>query len=147
MGGVEAKIAADVGEDAADGLGADFFRDLLGGGEIGEGGIESGLGARGRRRAGLAWDGARRAWGWRGFGFGVEAWGGAGDLFLEQAGAQQTLPDAGEDQGDVGGEELAPKVDGIGVGRECADRGGELGGVVDEFLDEREQAAGAAWFG
>ena len=148
MGRVEAEVAADVGEDGADGLTADSCGDLLGGGQVGEGGIEGsgpGQAAPGRRWLGLAWR-ARRAWGWRGPEFGVEARGNAGDLFLEQAGAQQTLFDAGEDQRDVSGEEDA-EVDGIGVDGTRPDRGGELGAVVDEPLDEREEAAGAAWFG
>jgi hypothetical protein len=96
---------------------------------------------------GLTWNGAWCAGGWRGPGFGVETRGDAGDFLLEQAGAQEALFDAGEDQRDVGGEELPTEVAGVGVGGACSDRGGELGGVVDEFLDEREQAAGAAWWG
>ena len=151
MGRVEAEIAADVGEDSADGLTADSCGDLLGGGQVGEGGIEgsgTGQAAPWRRRLGLAGESAWRAWGWRGLGlgFGVEARGNAGDLFLEQAGAQQTLFDAGEDQRDVSGEEDA-EIDGIGVGGARTHLVGELSAVVDEPADEREEAAGAAWFG
>ena len=77
-------------------------------------------------------------------GFGVEAGGGAGDLFLEQTGAQQALGDAGEDQGEVAGAEGARDVGGVVGDGALAERVGELLAVVDELADEREQTAGAA---
>src|SRR5271166_2984431 len=82
-----------------------------------------------------------------GLGFGVEAGGGAGDLFLEQAGAMQALGDAGEDQREMIGAEGADEVGGVVGDGALAQRGGELLAVVDEPADEREQAAGAAWWG
>jgi hypothetical protein len=82
--------------------------------------------------------------GMRGFrlGFGVEAGGGAGDLFLERAGAQQALGDTGEDRGEVAGAEGAREVGGVVGDDALAKRVGELLAVVDELADEREQAAG-----
>ncbi len=70
-----------------------------------------------------------------------------GDLFLEQAGAVQALGDAGEDQREVIGAELAHEVGGVVGDGALAQRGGELPAVVDEPADEREQSAGAAWWG
>ena len=128
----DAEIAADVGEDGADRLTPDLGRDLLWGWQVGETGIRVGgllrLGGPRGRWLGLAREGAGRARGWRGFrlGFGVEAGGGAGDLFREQAGAQQALRDAGEDQGEVAGAEGAREAGGVvgdGVMAECV---GEL---------------------
>ena len=146
----DAEIAADIGEDGADRLTPDLGRDLLWGGQVGEAGIRVGgllrLGAPRGRWLGLAREGAGRAGGWRGFrlGFGVEAGGGAGDLFLEQTGAQQALGDAGEDQGEVAGAEGARDVGGVVGDGALAERVGELLAVVDELADEREQTAGAA---
>jgi hypothetical protein len=83
----DAEIAADVSEDGADRLTPDLGRDLLWGRQVGETGIRVGgllrLGAPRGRWSGLAREGAGCARGWCGFrlGFGVEAGGGAGDLF------------------------------------------------------------------
>ena len=78
---------------------------------------------------------------------GREAGGGAGDIFSEQAGAQQALRDAGEDQGEVAGAEGAREAGGVVRDSALAECVGELLAVVDEFADEREQPAGAAWWG
>ena len=61
--------------------------------------------------------------------------------------SRPALGDAGEDQGEVAGAEGGREV-GLVVGDGAlAERGGELLAVVDEFADEREQAAGAALWG
>ena len=108
-----------------------------------------GLGGLGRTRLAFARESARCAGGRRGLGLGggVEAGCDAGNFLVEQAGAEQTLGDAREDQGEVTGAEGTDQVGGVVRDGSLAERGGELLAVVDEFADEREQAAGAAWWG
>ena len=151
----DAEIAADVGEDGTNLLTPDFCRDPVRGGQLRKqrgcvGGLGLGLGLAPRRtRLGGAREGAWRPGGWRGpgLGFGVKAGGGGGYFLPQQAGAEQALGDAGEDDGDVTGAVEAHKVARV-VGRGAiAEGSGELRAVVDEFADEREEAAGAAWWG
>ena len=155
MGRVDAEVAADVGEDGADGLTAHLGGDLVWCGQLREmgiyvGGLDLGLGRR--RRLGIAPERAARRAPVRcrgfGLGFGVEAAGGAADLILEEAGALQALCDAREDDGDVTDAEIADQVGRVGGGGGAlAESVGEVLAIVDEPADEAEQAAGAARWG
>jgi hypothetical protein len=125
----DAEVAADVGDDGADGAAANPGCDLLGRGQADfrvYPRIKSG-GGGGRR---LTVRGSAR---WRGFG--VYAGGCADDPDFECLGKEQAPGDAREDQGDIAGAER------VGIG---AERGGDLPAVVDEPADEAEEAAGAA---
>jgi hypothetical protein len=143
----DAEITADVGEDGADRAAAHHrvkpggkpCRDLLRCWQAGE--------RRITRLAAL--DGGLRhtrlVCGWRGLwpARGVEAGGVADEAFFQDLRALQALGDAGEDQRNVGGVEVA----GVGSGIAKLDLGGEVAAVVDELADQGEQAADAAWWG
>ena len=147
----DTEVAADVGDDGADLLAPDFSGDLVRGGQPCEqrgcvDGLRLGL-APWRTRLGGGWKGARRAKRWLGLGLGVDLGRGAGDFFLEVTGPEQALGDAGEDDGDVTGTEVAGEVARVIGSGALAKGGGELLAIVDEFADEREEAAGTAWWG
>lgn len=122
----DAEVAADVGNDGADGAAADLGGDLLGRGQA-EFGSGPGRGETGGRRSmtGSAWP----------RGLGIQTRGCADDPGFERLGTEEAAGDARQDQGDVAGAE--------GV-RSAAERGGELFAVVNELADEAEEAAGAA---
>ena len=82
-----------------------------------------------------------------GTGRGVEARGVAVQPRLECCGAQQATADAGEYQGDVNGAELTAVDGGVFAEAALAKCVGEEVGIVDEPVDEIEQAAGATGLG
>jgi hypothetical protein len=133
VAGQDAEIAADVGDDGADRLAADFCGDLLRGGQVCEAGVGFVSGGRG------GWPGcARRPWRRSTSGRRVQAVGVAEEPRFERIGAVQAAGDAREDQRDIGGAEAG--YDGAGVGEGALpDRGGEFLAVVDELADEAEQ--------
>jgi hypothetical protein len=56
------------------------------------------------------------------------------------------LGDTSEDDGYVAGAEVSREMARVVGGGAFAQRGRELRAVVDEFADEREETAGAAWW-
>ena len=140
MVGQDAEVAADIGDDGADGSAADFGGDLLWGGQVGQRGAGFGVVARGR--VGAARFPPRRS----GSGPGlcrVQAGGATDDPGFERLDTLQATGDACEDLADIAGSEAVGGE--ARVGRpallECD---GEFLGVIDEFADEAEEAAGAA---
>ena len=63
------------------------------------------------------------------------------------AGAEQAVGDARQDQRDVTGAECADQAGSVGGDGRLAERRDEVPAVVNELADEREQTAGAAWWG
>ncbi len=98
VAGQDAEVAADVGDDGADRLAADFCGDLLRGGQVGEAGVGFAGGGRG------GWRGVRAACGWDAAprGVGVQAVGVAEEPRFERIGAVQAAGDACEDQRGIG---------------------------------------------
>src|SRR5579871_812633 len=80
-------------------------------------------------------------------GFGVEPVGGAGDLVLETAGAEQAEGDACQNHWEVAGAEGTGEAGDFAGDGALAERREEVLAVVDELADEREQTAGVAWRG
>jgi hypothetical protein len=78
---------------------------------------------------------------WRGRGRGVQTGGVADESFFERACAVQPLGDAGKNERDVAGAEVA----GVRCGVARLERGGEFAAVVDELADEGEEATDAAF--
>jgi hypothetical protein len=141
VAGQDAEVAADVGDDGADRLTADFCGDLLRGGQVGE----PSAGFAGDGRGG--WAGcARPGLGHSALGCGVQAVGVAEEPRFERIGAVQAAGDAREDQRHIGGAEAATDDDGVGEGA-AADCGGEFAAVVDQLSDEAEQVGRAAGLG
>ncbi len=136
MVGRDAEITADVGEDGTNLLTPDLGGDLVWGGQVWLGPW--------RTRLRHAWRAG--GWGWFRLGFGVDASSGGGYFLPEQASAEHALGNAGENQGDITGAEVAGKLAWVVGGGALAERRGELCSVVDEFADEREETAGAAWW-
>jgi len=102
MAGQDAEVAADIGDDGADGSAADFGGDLLRGGQVGQRGAGFGVVARGR--AGAARFPLRRS----GSGPGscrVQAGSATDDPGFERLGALQATGDASEDLADIAGSE------------------------------------------
>jgi len=147
----DAHVAADVGENGADGLAEDLAGDLVRGGEaheqrerVGGPGFR-GLGKPRRTWPGGARDGAwRRGWRRLRLGVGVDPGRGGSDLFPEQTGAPHADSDPGEDQHDIGGAEVAPKMCGVVRRVALTQAAGEFDAVGPEFANEQEQMAGAA---
>src|SRR3954452_7150735 len=74
---------------------------------------------------------------------GVEVTGVADQAFFQNLSAVQALVDAGEDQRDVTGIEVAD----LGGGSAALDLGGEVATVVDELANQCEETADAALLG
>ncbi len=107
MAGQDAEVAADVGDDGADRLAADFCGDLLRGGQV----CDAGVGFVSGGRGGLPGC-ARRPWGRSTSGRRVQAVGVAEEPRFERVGAVQAAGDAREDQRDI----AVPKQEMTGPG-------------------------------
>jgi hypothetical protein len=137
----DAEVTTDVGDDGADRPAADLGGDLRRGGQASEARVRLAGGGR-CGRPGCARPGLRRS----SRGRRIQTVGAADDLCLQRVGAVQAAGDASKDQRYVGGAEAAYDGGGIGEGA-LPDRGGEFLAVVDELVDEFEQAPRAARLG
>jgi hypothetical protein len=141
MGRQDAEVAADIGNDCADGPAADLGGDLFRCGQAGETGVDL-VGARRRLTGSGSRAGGRDAGGlWRR----IETGSVAGDSRFERGGAVEAAGDAREDQCQIGCAKGALDKGGVGDGAP-PDRAGEFLAVIDQLVEEAEKAAAAGGF-
>jgi hypothetical protein len=135
----DAEVAADVGDDGADGAAADACGDLLGRGELIVGSRWQGVGVRTRSPrcggAGGRWSGA-----------GVQPGGNMVDEVLERGGEPQAASDPRQDQRDVACAEWQDEAIDIIARAGLAEGGCKPEAIVDHTADEGKKTAGTGWF-
>ena len=148
VAGRDAEVAADIDDDGADRAGGAPPRrfpppwaGVRGAGprvgSVGPGVRRCGLPCGAWRAHGGQADGRRREV--------LAARGAPAEPGFQGRGATQAIGDAGEDDGEIGGAEGPGEQGKARGGGALLDRAGELLAVVDQFADEAEDAAEAAW--